>query len=76
MFAISAQLCHSRVSTVHRTFYIYLFCCLNQQLLSPLSDGLVHRAIAESGTAAMDVLLENEPLPVTQVDYQCVYFGL
>lgn len=67
MFAISAQLCHSRVSTVHRTFYIYLFCCLNQQLLSPLSDGLVHRAIAESGTAAMDVLLENEPLPVTQI---------
>ncbi|XP_073327501.1 uncharacterized protein ces2b isoform X4 [Pagrus major] len=36
-------------------------------LLSPLSDGLFHHAIAESGTAAMDVLLTNDPLPTTQV---------
>ncbi|XP_015259066.1 PREDICTED: pyrethroid hydrolase Ces2e-like [Cyprinodon variegatus] len=34
-------------------------------LLSPLSDGLFHRAIAESGTAAMDVLWNN-PVPVMQ----------
>ncbi|XP_051807949.1 uncharacterized protein ces2b isoform X14 [Acanthochromis polyacanthus] len=36
-------------------------------LLSPLSDGLFHRAIAESGTAAMDLLVSNNPLPVTQM---------
>ncbi|XP_053176044.1 fatty acyl-CoA hydrolase precursor, medium chain-like [Scomber japonicus] len=36
-------------------------------LLSPLSDGLLHQAIAESGTAAMDALLINDPLPTTQV---------
>ncbi|GAA6217627.1 fatty acyl-CoA hydrolase precursor, medium chain-like [Lates japonicus] len=36
-------------------------------LLSPLSDGLFHHAIAESGTAAMDVLVVNDPLPVTQI---------
>ncbi|XP_070827790.1 fatty acyl-CoA hydrolase precursor, medium chain-like [Chaetodon trifascialis] len=36
-------------------------------LLSPLSHGLVHRAIAESGTAAMDLLVGNDPLPVTQM---------
>ncbi|XP_037606428.1 fatty acyl-CoA hydrolase precursor, medium chain-like [Sebastes umbrosus] len=36
-------------------------------LLSPLSDGLFHHAIAESGTAAMDVLIVNDPLPITQV---------
>lgn len=36
-------------------------------LLSPLSDGLFHRAIAESGTAAMDALITNDPLPVTQM---------
>uniref|UniRef100_I3KBD5 Carboxylic ester hydrolase n=1 Tax=Oreochromis niloticus TaxID=8128 RepID=I3KBD5_ORENI len=35
-------------------------------LLSPLSDGLFHRAIAESGTAAMNVLMANEPLPMAQ----------
>lgn len=52
----------------------FFFCCLNQQLLSPLSDGLFHHAIAESGTAAMDLLVLNDPLPVTQVNYQCVYF--
>ncbi|XP_032440594.1 putative inactive carboxylesterase 4 [Xiphophorus hellerii] len=34
-------------------------------LLSPLSDGLFHRAIAQSGTAAMDVLM-NDPVPVMQ----------
>uniref|UniRef100_A0A8C4F938 Carboxylic ester hydrolase n=1 Tax=Dicentrarchus labrax TaxID=13489 RepID=A0A8C4F938_DICLA len=36
-------------------------------LLSPLSDGLFHHAIAESGTAAMDMLTTNDPLPVTQM---------
>uniref|UniRef100_A0A672GAB7 Liver carboxylesterase 2-like n=2 Tax=Salarias fasciatus TaxID=181472 RepID=A0A672GAB7_SALFA len=36
-------------------------------LLSPLSDGLFHRAIAQSGTAAMDSLVSNNPLPVTKV---------
>lgn len=35
-------------------------------LLSPLSDGLFHRAIAESGTAAMNVLVANDPLPMAQ----------
>uniref|UniRef100_A0A3P8RJD3 Carboxylic ester hydrolase n=1 Tax=Astatotilapia calliptera TaxID=8154 RepID=A0A3P8RJD3_ASTCA len=38
-------------------------------LLSPLSDGLFHRAIAESGTAAMNVLMANDPLPMAQVNY-------
>ncbi|KAM9854622.1 pyrethroid hydrolase Ces2e-like [Aulostomus maculatus] len=36
-------------------------------LLSPLSDGLVHRGIAESGTAAMDLLVLNDPLPTTKM---------
>ncbi|XP_061533546.1 cocaine esterase isoform X1 [Phycodurus eques] len=36
-------------------------------LLSPLSDGLIHRAIAESGTAAMDVFVSTDPLPIAQV---------
>ncbi|KAM3861965.1 cocaine esterase-like [Diretmus argenteus] len=36
-------------------------------LLSPLSDGLFHYAIAESGTAAMDLLLTNNPLQFAQV---------
>ncbi|XP_077566534.1 fatty acyl-CoA hydrolase precursor, medium chain-like [Stigmatopora nigra] len=36
-------------------------------LLSPLSNGLFHRAIAESGTAAMDVFISNDPLPVAQI---------
>ncbi|XP_057692743.1 fatty acyl-CoA hydrolase precursor, medium chain [Corythoichthys intestinalis] len=36
-------------------------------LLSPLSHGLIHRAIAESGTAAMDAFLSNDPLPVAQL---------
>lgn len=35
-------------------------------LLSPLSKGLFHHAIAESGTAAISELLQNEPLPLTQ----------
>uniref|UniRef100_A0A3B4GAA5 Carboxylic ester hydrolase n=1 Tax=Pundamilia nyererei TaxID=303518 RepID=A0A3B4GAA5_9CICH len=38
-------------------------------LLSPLSDGLFHRAIAESGTAAMNVFVANDPLPMAQVNY-------
>ncbi|KAM4573138.1 pyrethroid hydrolase Ces2e-like [Odontesthes bonariensis] len=36
-------------------------------LLSPLSDGLLHRSIAESGTAAMDMLVVNNPIPTMQV---------
>ncbi|XP_037539324.1 cocaine esterase [Nematolebias whitei] len=36
-------------------------------LLSPLSDGLFHRAIAESGTAALETLLLNDPAPVRQM---------
>uniref|UniRef100_A0A3Q0QSW7 Carboxylic ester hydrolase n=1 Tax=Amphilophus citrinellus TaxID=61819 RepID=A0A3Q0QSW7_AMPCI len=36
-------------------------------LLSPLSVGLFHCAIAESGTAAMDLLVANDPLPMAQV---------
>ncbi|KAK5867622.1 hypothetical protein PBY51_012093 [Eleginops maclovinus] len=36
-------------------------------LLSPLSDGLFHRAIAESGTAGMDAIFVNDPLPVAQM---------
>ncbi|XP_071384688.1 cocaine esterase-like [Centroberyx affinis] len=36
-------------------------------LLSLLSDGLFHHAIAESGTAAMDQLVTNDPLPVAQM---------
>ena len=42
-----------------------------QQLLSPLSKGLFHNAIAESGTAAMDLLMDNDPLPAAKVDYHC-----
>ncbi|XP_075996846.1 uncharacterized protein ces2b [Genypterus blacodes] len=36
-------------------------------LLSPLSDGLFHRAIAESGTAAMDALITDNALPLTKM---------
>ncbi|XP_035272939.1 fatty acyl-CoA hydrolase precursor, medium chain-like [Anguilla anguilla] len=36
------------------------------QLLSPLSSGLFHRAIAESGTAMMDALIHTDPLPIAQ----------
>ncbi|XP_068169170.1 cocaine esterase [Antennarius striatus] len=41
-------------------------------LLSPLSEGLFHRAIAESGTAALGFIFDsksklNDPLPVTQM---------
>ncbi|KAL4624291.1 carboxylesterase 5A-like isoform X1 [Arapaima gigas] len=36
------------------------------QLLSPLSAGLFHRAIAESGTANMKVFFSFEPLPSAQ----------
>ncbi|XP_034071546.1 fatty acyl-CoA hydrolase precursor, medium chain-like [Gymnodraco acuticeps] len=36
-------------------------------LLSPLSDGLFHHAIAESGTAGMDLLVANDPLPLAQM---------
>uniref|UniRef100_A0A3P8SHI1 Carboxylesterase type B domain-containing protein n=1 Tax=Amphiprion percula TaxID=161767 RepID=A0A3P8SHI1_AMPPE len=43
-------------------------------LLSPLSDGLFHRAIAESGTAAMDSLVSNSPLSATQVNKKFIIF--
>ncbi|XP_051807962.1 fatty acyl-CoA hydrolase precursor, medium chain-like isoform X2 [Acanthochromis polyacanthus] len=36
-------------------------------LLSPLSDGLFHRAIAESGTAAMDFLARDDHLPAMEM---------
>ncbi|XP_056133788.1 fatty acyl-CoA hydrolase precursor, medium chain-like [Lampris incognitus] len=36
-------------------------------LLSPLSVGLFHKAIAESGTAAMDLLYTKDPLPMAQM---------
>ncbi|XP_026195604.1 fatty acyl-CoA hydrolase precursor, medium chain-like isoform X2 [Anabas testudineus] len=36
-------------------------------LLSPLSNGLFHRAIAESGTAAMDMIVSNDPLSMMQL---------
>ncbi|XP_061578131.1 fatty acyl-CoA hydrolase precursor, medium chain-like [Cololabis saira] len=36
-------------------------------LLSPLSDGLFHRGIAESGTAAMDSYVVGDPVPVMQM---------
>uniref|UniRef100_A0A6Q2YPP2 Carboxylic ester hydrolase n=1 Tax=Esox lucius TaxID=8010 RepID=A0A6Q2YPP2_ESOLU len=35
-------------------------------LLSPLSAGLFHRAIAESGTAALNIIYQTNPLPVAQ----------
>ncbi|TWW75561.1 Pyrethroid hydrolase [Takifugu flavidus] len=36
-------------------------------LLSPLSEGLFHRAIAESGTAAMQLLVQGDPQPALQL---------
>ncbi|CAJ1057258.1 liver carboxylesterase 2-like [Xyrichtys novacula] len=36
-------------------------------LLSPLSNGLFHRAIAESGTAAMYIAIASDPLPMAQM---------
>ncbi|XP_041794566.1 fatty acyl-CoA hydrolase precursor, medium chain-like [Chelmon rostratus] len=36
-------------------------------LLSPLSHGLFHHAIAESGTSTMVLVVANDPLPVTQM---------
>ncbi|XP_034443060.1 fatty acyl-CoA hydrolase precursor, medium chain-like isoform X2 [Hippoglossus hippoglossus] len=36
-------------------------------LLSPLTEGLLHRGIAESGTAAMDTILISDPLPMAQM---------
>ncbi|KAK2842093.1 hypothetical protein Q5P01_012293 [Channa striata] len=36
-------------------------------LLSPLSKGLFHHAIAESGTAAMDFFISNDPLQMAQI---------
>ncbi|XP_028304099.1 fatty acyl-CoA hydrolase precursor, medium chain-like [Gouania willdenowi] len=41
--------------------------CVSLLLHSPLSHGLFHRAIAESGTAAMDLLLTRNPLPLTRI---------
>uniref|UniRef100_A0A7N6AJR3 Carboxylic ester hydrolase n=1 Tax=Anabas testudineus TaxID=64144 RepID=A0A7N6AJR3_ANATE len=36
-------------------------------LLSPLSEGLFHRAISESGTAEMGIVVSNNPLQLTQM---------
>ncbi|XP_056880950.1 pyrethroid hydrolase Ces2e-like isoform X1 [Takifugu flavidus] len=36
-------------------------------LLSPLSEGLFHRAIAESGTAALQLLFQDDPQPALQL---------
>ncbi|KAL7858335.1 hypothetical protein AOLI_G00184370 [Acnodon oligacanthus] len=36
------------------------------QILSPLSAGLFRSAIAESGTAAMDAIMTDNPLPIAQ----------
>ncbi|KAM3609880.1 uncharacterized protein V6R79_021762 [Siganus canaliculatus] len=36
-------------------------------LLSPLSEGLFHHAIAESGAAAVDMLFGQDPLPAAQM---------
>lgn len=38
-----------------------------KQLLSPLSDGLFHRGIAQSGTAAMDLLVTDNSVSIMQV---------
>ncbi|XP_028264405.1 fatty acyl-CoA hydrolase precursor, medium chain [Parambassis ranga] len=35
-------------------------------LLSPLSDGLFHRGIAQSGTAAMDLIVSDNPVSIMQ----------
>ncbi|XP_020559800.1 pyrethroid hydrolase Ces2e isoform X3 [Oryzias latipes] len=35
-------------------------------LVSPLAKGLIHRGIAQSGTAAMDILVVDQPLPAMQ----------
>ena len=72
---ILQQIKHLTPQSCHGCSDNFSFIChLNQQLLSPLSNGLFHRAIAESGTAAMDLLITHDPLPTTQVDYQCVYY--
>uniref|UniRef100_A0A8C7YLF4 Carboxylic ester hydrolase n=1 Tax=Oryzias sinensis TaxID=183150 RepID=A0A8C7YLF4_9TELE len=36
-------------------------------LVSPLAKGLIHRGIAQSGTAAMDILVVDQPLPAMQM---------
>uniref|UniRef100_A0AAR2KMR9 Carboxylic ester hydrolase n=1 Tax=Pygocentrus nattereri TaxID=42514 RepID=A0AAR2KMR9_PYGNA len=41
------------------------------QILSPLSAGLFRSAIAESGTAAMDAIMTDNPLPIAQVKSVC-----
>uniref|UniRef100_A0A8B9JJP0 Carboxylic ester hydrolase n=1 Tax=Astyanax mexicanus TaxID=7994 RepID=A0A8B9JJP0_ASTMX len=45
------------------------------QILSPMSAGLFRYAIAQSGTAAMDVLMTSHPLPAAQFlisSFKCV----
>ena len=54
--------------TVEEEGVLHDLCCFYNQALSPLSDGLFHRGIAQSGTAAMDSLyLPRDPLPIAQV---------
>ncbi|XP_011474593.1 pyrethroid hydrolase Ces2e-like [Oryzias latipes] len=36
-------------------------------LVSPLAKGLIHRGIAQSGTAAMDMVVVDQPLPAMQM---------
>ncbi|KAM3609035.1 uncharacterized protein V6R79_008807 [Siganus canaliculatus] len=44
-------------------------------LMSPLSEGLFHHAIAESGTAAMDLLVGDDPQPATQVKCKYIHYS-
>ncbi|XP_029697925.1 liver carboxylesterase-like [Takifugu rubripes] len=37
-----------------------------KQLLSPLSEDIFHHAIAESGTAALQLLVQDDPQPALQ----------
>ena len=73
---ILQQIKHLTPQSCHGCSDNFSFICHLNQLLSPLSNGLFHHAIAESGTAAMDILMANDPLPTTQVDYQCLYYFL
>ncbi|XP_053740523.1 fatty acyl-CoA hydrolase precursor, medium chain-like isoform X1 [Synchiropus splendidus] len=41
--------------------------CVSLLLLSPLTEGLLNNAIAESGAAAMDALVQESSLEITQI---------
>uniref|UniRef100_A0A3Q3XI97 Carboxylesterase type B domain-containing protein n=1 Tax=Mola mola TaxID=94237 RepID=A0A3Q3XI97_MOLML len=57
--------------SLHQTSHFFFPVGFIQQLLSPLSEGLFHNGIAESGTAAMDLLIDSDPLPMAKVDNHC-----